>query len=685
MKHILRFFALLALVPALLHAQAQPSFTVGGYSFLGNGNFAVGVTTGGVLVPIQVLADGTVVTSGGGGGGGGTSSTFGATFPTSGTAAGIKDSTGLLMSFAKVNASNALTVDGSAVTQPVSIAATITANAIQSGAWVVSGTGTAGTPASGVMSVQGISGGTPLSAIVNDGTASGSITTQNLNPNSGTATAGSTVAITGLNSGGTLVVGVQGSYTGALSVQVTADGSNWVTLPQVENLSTAAVTANIASGSTGVWQASLGTINAARVTALAAVTGTATVTVRAGINDIGETIETALPAGTNTIGAVTGAGTAGTPSGGVLSIQGVSSGTVVPTQEARLPSALGQQAAANSLGVALANEDVQDQYFTGQSAQTATVNNIIPATSGSSATDATGYQSGSIEVDSTGTAGTYILEGSNSNVNFVTVPMFNITVYTGTPITGAVTASAANILYTFPIQYRYIRLRIASTITGGSIQAFTALKKSAFSSASTLVANATTANLLTNSNLVTVGGTAVVTGGVAGIQAIAGNIADGSAQTANPVEVAGYTVTTVPAAALGNSLTKRMPITSDYQVIVHQDGDPSNEFQATSGTTPLASTSSTQLVAAAGSGIRHYVTGIQVANNSTTGGTCSILDGGTVIWTGYLPATGTSLQEVPVTVEFRTPLKGTAATALNIQLSSASMSVYYNVQGFNAN
>lgn len=41
-------------------------------------------------------------------------------------------------------------------------------------------------------------------------------------------------------------------------------------------------------------------------------------------------------------------------------------------------------------------------------------------------------------------------------------------------------------------------------------------------------------------NLVQVGGTAVVTGGVAGIQAIGGNIAVGSAPTANPVPVGGW-------------------------------------------------------------------------------------------------------------------------------------------------
>lgn len=59
---------------------------------------------------------------------------------------------------ATVSAAGAVKVDGSATTQPVSG----TVAATQSGAWVVSGTGTAGSAASGVMTVQGVASMTPL-------------------------------------------------------------------------------------------------------------------------------------------------------------------------------------------------------------------------------------------------------------------------------------------------------------------------------------------------------------------------------------------------------------------------------------------------------------------------------------------------------------------------------------------
>lgn len=57
-----------------------------------------------------------------GGGSGGTASSFGATFPATGTAAGFLNSAGTNMAAGNLNASGALKVDGSAVTQPVSAA-----------------------------------------------------------------------------------------------------------------------------------------------------------------------------------------------------------------------------------------------------------------------------------------------------------------------------------------------------------------------------------------------------------------------------------------------------------------------------------------------------------------------------------------------------------------------------------
>ena len=136
-----------------------------------------------------------------------------------------------------------------------------------------------------------------------------------------------------------------------------------------------------------------------------------------------------------------------------------------------------------------------DLFITGAAAQTATVNNIIPLTSGSAATDLTGYRSAAIQVTSTGTAGTFIFEGSNDNVNFQAIPVWNQLILTGTPITAAITATASQIIYVFPVTPRFIRLRIATTITGGSIQAYSKFMQAPFAPPIQQVAQATAANL----------------------------------------------------------------------------------------------------------------------------------------------------------------------------------------------
>lgn len=159
--------------------------------------------------------------------------------------------------------------------------------------------------------------------------------------------------------------------------------------------------------------------------------------------------------------------------------------------------AAGQSAAAASVPVTLSNENVQDLTFIGQSAQTATINNIIPVVASANASNLTGYRSGSVQIVSTGTGGTYIFEGSNDNVNFQTVPVYSQLILTGTPIVAAITATSSQLIYTFPISFQYFRLRIATTITGGSIQAFSIFKQASWSPAVVQVAQSNGSSLNT--------------------------------------------------------------------------------------------------------------------------------------------------------------------------------------------
>ena len=142
---------------------------------------------------------------------------------------------------------------------------------------------------------------TPLA----DVTASGTITTQNLVP-AGTATAGSAVEIS-VNSVATLTFQVVGTYTGALSLQGTVDGTNWITFggTPILNINTGSLLASVTSALQSTFQADVAGFNKVRITALAAVTGTATLTLRATTAPSLISIDSALPTGANTIGAVT--------------------------------------------------------------------------------------------------------------------------------------------------------------------------------------------------------------------------------------------------------------------------------------------------------------------------------------------------------------------------------------------
>jgi len=118
---------------------------------------------------------------------------------------------------------------------------------------------------------------------------SGNITTQNLAA-TGACTAGSCVEIE-MTDRGTVTVQVTDTYTGALSGQVTTNGATWITLaptPFTPAVATGTPTATIASAATGAWQVSAAAgYFKFRLIALAAVTGTARITLQTSAVSIG--------------------------------------------------------------------------------------------------------------------------------------------------------------------------------------------------------------------------------------------------------------------------------------------------------------------------------------------------------------------------------------------------------------
>lgn len=178
---------------------------------------------------------------------------------------------------------------------------------------------------------------------------------------------------------------------------------------------------------------------------------------------------------------------------------------------------VGQKASALSIPVTLSNENVQDLYFTGQATQTATINNIIPSTASTDGIDLTGYRSGSVQIfcpTGTYTTGAIIFEGCNNSATgtiWQTIPVFNIA--NATPITAAITlVSNTSIIYHFPVNFRYVRVRISTAVSGASasVQAFSKFSQTNWTPAFTNAVQGTAANFN-----VTPASTPLMTGAIA--------------------------------------------------------------------------------------------------------------------------------------------------------------------------
>ena len=140
----------------------------------------------------------------------------------------------------------------------------------------------------------------------------------------------------------------------------------------------------------------------------------------------------------------------------------------------------------------------------GEAAQSATVNNILESVAGAGGTAVDRFRAGSVQVVSTGTAGNFIFEQSNDNINWVTLPVWSGATATASAIVATITANVSSTIYTFPVRARFIRLRIATTITGGSIQAFTRLSTESYAPLpinATLVASSVRAGFVANAGI----------------------------------------------------------------------------------------------------------------------------------------------------------------------------------------
>ena len=189
--------------------------------------------------------------------------------------------------------------------------------------------------------------------------------------------------------------------------------------------------------------------------------------------------------------------------------------------------------------------------------------------------DCLGYAQISISQNAGTAIPSYSVDGINYYSGFLSTS-------TGSGVVAGASATTAGTSYTGNITYRYIKISPSAYPCAFSILLkFNATAQfNNISSIAGIAVNASTAQL--GMGLVNIGASAIVTGGVAGLMGVGGNIAAGVAPTANPVPVGGidplgltrrlYTDTSGRASVSGNPSVTTGNTTQQYALSMQGPG-----------------------------------------------------------------------------------------------------------------
>lgn len=252
----------------------------------------------------------------------------------------------------------------------------------------------------------------------------------------------------------------------------------------------------------------------------------------------------------------------------------------------------------------------------------------------------------SLHVQSLGTSGTLNPEWSNDDINWRPGVM-----ETSDPTPAVSSASSTATIFTIPVFGRYFRLRMSTATTAG------------------------TTNVLLNS-VTRLGGRGLF---VVGTSQVQGATAHDGVAAGNPVRIGGRAVTSNPTVSATGDAVDFIATLAGVQV-VKPYSIPEADWQYESGAGGIINTTDVVARAAGAAGIRNYVTGAQIRNVSAVSTEVVIKDGSTVIWRDFFNANNATARELV----FPTPLKGTAATALNVACGTTGAAVFVNLQGYQA-
>jgi hypothetical protein len=155
---------------------------------------------------------------------------------------------------------------------------------------------------------------------------------------------------------------------------------------------------------------------------------------------------------------------------------------------------------------------------------------------------------------------------------------------------------------------------------------------------------------------------------------VVGDVAHDAAAAGNPVLLGGVARTTEPAVvSTAADLAQLMTdMVGKLVVLPYCTPDQMVNAQITKTTAAIE-----DVLAAAGAGVRNYVTSFSASNTSATGVRIDFSDGATIFGSYFLAASGGGVSHImPV------PIRGTANTAVRATLSAAVTDVRISVQGY---
>lgn len=160
---------------------------------------------------------------------------------------------------------------------------------------------------------------------------------------------------------------------------------------------------------------------------------------------------------------------------------------------------------------------------------------------------------------------------------------------------------------------------------------------------------------------------------------VVGDAAHDAAIAGNPLRIAGRALTSdYTAVAAGD--TADLITTLLGKLVTMPYANPANTWSYAAASGGITNTTAVTVKAAAGAGIRNYVTSMDVINGHATVDTeVAIRDGaaGTVLWRGFAKAAGGGVSR-----KFEPPLRGTANTLLEVVNITTGSATYFNLSGF---